>query len=78
MGKKKGRTKGAKALPVNEVEVSEDIKPKEIKTACMKCSSTQREGYTNVREVRNGPKTVTFKSTKCKKCGQARRDRFVT
>ena len=50
---------------------------------CPGCGSTEREAYSNPTEVESGGVTgdghtythVVHRSTKCKQCGQARRDR---
>lgn len=74
--KGRGRPKGSKTDPGPITEVP--------KSRCIKCQSTEREEYTNPKTLEHcgiAPdgkpyNFVSWKHTKCLKCGQRRVDKF--
>lgn len=72
-------SKKSKKPKVNQEYQQVDVIP----PGCLKCGSTDREPYHNIRSInsvgnRDGrPYTrITLKRTKCSKCGQCRVDRI--
>lgn len=67
--RKRGRPKGSttKDTPVVEIQ----------KTECPKCGSTNRTPYQNTITKELGAKKVTWRTCRCKDCGQCRRDKEI-